>query len=330
MRSLQYIQNGRKYIPKISVVIPAYNYGKYIEECIKSVLKQTWKNLEIIVVDDGSTDGTSNIIKNMTLSLSESFKNYRSFIYIYQENKGFPSAHNVGLKKSTGDYVLFLDADDFLWIDDAIEQLFYSISHYDGVMAFGRYVKVWENSRVEFLEYYSSKKVLSSEEAVRNLILRDFIPLGGALINGNIAREIGFDERIPFLQDYPFKIKVASRGKVIFVDAIILGYRQHEFSVSKNKLRMYQDTLKALEIIKKERQIHIPNRIYLKSLSRLYYKIGQEYELQETLREAFCKYLRSVIYYPFNYKAWILLLGLLFGGILAKLRRYKSRVKNVS
>lgn len=311
----------RKNIPKISVIIPAYNYGRYIEECLKSVFIQTWKNLEIIVVNDGSTDETSKIVENF---ISSYHSDHIDFIYIYQENKGFPSAHNVGLKKSSGDYVLFLDADDFFWENCSIEKLYYDLSRYDGVMAFGKYVKVWEDGRVEFSNYYSPKKVLSSQEAVNSLILRDFIPLGGALVRGDIARKIGFDERVPFLQDYPFKIRVASYGKVVYCDSVVLGYRQHTTSVSSNKLKMYQDTLKILKLMREEGWVSLSNKIYGRSLSRLYYKIGQEYELQNIFKKAFFEYIRAIIYYPFNYKAWVLLIGLLFGGILKKIRKWKE------
>ena len=89
----------------ISIIIPTYNYAEYIQKAIDSVLAQTYKNCEIIVVDDGSTDNTQEIIENK-------YKN--KVRYYYQENKGAPAARNKGIKKSKGEYLSFLDADDYL------------------------------------------------------------------------------------------------------------------------------------------------------------------------------------------------------------------------
>jgi len=92
-------------MPKISVIIPTYNYGKYIERAIDSVLEQSYRSFEIVVVDDGSTDNTRLIIER---------KDKEKVRYFYQENKGASAARNKGVKESKGKYLIFLDADDAL------------------------------------------------------------------------------------------------------------------------------------------------------------------------------------------------------------------------
>ncbi|WP_026524918.1 glycosyltransferase family 2 protein [Butyrivibrio sp. MB2005] len=100
---------------KVSVIIPTYNNGKYIEKCIRSVLDQTYKNLEIIVIDDGSTDDTK--------SICESFmEGETKVVYYYQQNQGVSVARNYGIEIATGDFVMFVDSDDWL-SDDCIETL---------------------------------------------------------------------------------------------------------------------------------------------------------------------------------------------------------------
>ena len=94
---------------KISVIIPTYNYGRFIKEAVESVLKQTFPVAEIIVVDDGSTDNTEEIVK----ALGEKVR------YIKQENNGVGAARNNGVKNSYGDLIAFLDADD-LWLPKKI------------------------------------------------------------------------------------------------------------------------------------------------------------------------------------------------------------------
>lgn len=92
---------------KASVIIPVYNSERYIENCLKSLLNQDYQNIEIIVVNDGSTDSSEKIIKE--------YSKKKSLVkYIYQDNFGAPSARNKGLSKATGDYIIFFDSDDFV------------------------------------------------------------------------------------------------------------------------------------------------------------------------------------------------------------------------
>jgi glycosyltransferase involved in cell wall biosynthesis len=104
---------------KVSVIIPAYNVEMYIEECICSVLSQTLEELELIVVDDGSKDGTAEIIKRYE-AIDQRVQ------YVYQENKGIGASRNTGWRKATGDYIYFLDSDDFIHPDTL--KVFYDIA----------------------------------------------------------------------------------------------------------------------------------------------------------------------------------------------------------
>ena len=99
-------------MPEISVIIPTFNYGKYIERAIDSILTQTYQDFEIIVVDDGSTDNTKEIIRS---------KKSDKIRYFYQENKGAPAARNKGIVESKGKYIAFLDADDE-WLPTKLEK----------------------------------------------------------------------------------------------------------------------------------------------------------------------------------------------------------------
>ena len=93
--------------PLVSVVIPVYNCAEYIGECIDSVAEQTYDNIEIIVVNDGSKDGSENIIKDKR-------KRYRNILYYKQRNKGVSAARNLGIKKARGEYITFVDGDDLV------------------------------------------------------------------------------------------------------------------------------------------------------------------------------------------------------------------------
>ena len=94
-------------IPKVSIIIPCYNVEEYIEKCIKSVLNQTYENLEVILIDDGSTDNTNQVILKTTM-------NKENIKYITNKNAGVSNARNTGIKAATGDYIMFIDSDDYI------------------------------------------------------------------------------------------------------------------------------------------------------------------------------------------------------------------------
>lgn len=101
---------------KVSVIIPIYNGGKYFADCIQSILDQSFTNIEIIVINDGSTDGSLSLIKSYV-------QNDSRVVVINQKNKGVSAARNAGLSKARGDYIMFVDADDYIARKDALELL---------------------------------------------------------------------------------------------------------------------------------------------------------------------------------------------------------------
>ena len=105
-------------LPLISIVIPVYNVEAYIEHCIHNILSQTYRNLEVIIVNDGSPDDSIKIAKELT-------KDDSRFIYIDKENGGQSDARNAGLDIATGDYIFFCDPDDFMF-EKSIENLYYA------------------------------------------------------------------------------------------------------------------------------------------------------------------------------------------------------------
>lgn len=115
---------------KVSVIIPAYNAEKYVKEALDSLKNQTYKNVEIVVIDDGSTDKTYEIVHNYA-------SEYSNLILVHQENGGVCAARNKGLDLATGDYIMFLDADDY-FSQDAIETLYVDMKRNNADLAVGR------------------------------------------------------------------------------------------------------------------------------------------------------------------------------------------------
>ena len=189
---------------KISIIVPGYNAEKFARECIESVINQTYTNLEIILVDDGSKDSTGEIFE-------EYAKRDRRVIVIHQENKGISEARNAGLDKATGEYIMFIDADD-LYEENTCELLYNEIKRTDADYVIGNYIHItyegekWDDPvfdqasfddfKIETTDYKKSFFVMNSTiNAMLKLsgkILADGTYAKGVL-NGQIASVCGID-----------------------------------------------------------------------------------------------------------------------------------------
>ncbi len=147
----------------VSIIIPVYNVASYVERCVTSLLKQTYKNIEIILINDGSTDNSSEVCNNFIKT-----HNGKGLHLIEQENSGVSSARNAGLNKANGEYVMFVDADD--WVDETyVEKLYTAIKDNDADFAYCGFIE-WhsEEKQIKFtkanalyslIEYYKQFKM---------------------------------------------------------------------------------------------------------------------------------------------------------------------------
>ena len=156
---------------KVSVIIPIYNVKPYLERCVKSVLDQTYKKLEVILIDDGSTDGSGELCDELA-TVDE------RIIVIHQENQGLSGARNTGIRQATGEYIIFLDSDDAWLIVNGLEQLLQRNTPENDLIIF-KNVDFWEKGRstrsndynVEILNQYPDAQTVFSH-LVRTQTLR--------------------------------------------------------------------------------------------------------------------------------------------------------------
>lgn len=142
---------------RLSVIIPVYNGEKYIEETLESMVTQTVENFEVIIVDDGSTDGTAQICKKYC-------DEYNDFFYIYQEHKGVYAARNSGIEKAKCEYLLFLDCGDLL-TDGSVEAIFKCSDENDADVVTGR---CWRNGDIEY-EYDKALDIIATMPSVEKM-----------------------------------------------------------------------------------------------------------------------------------------------------------------
>ncbi len=142
---------------KVSVIIPVYNVKPYLERCVQSVMRQTFKDVEILLVDDGSTDGSGEVCDHLATSQT-------NIIVIHQKNQGLSGARNTGISRAKGEYVIFLDSDDVWLLDNGLELLFKESPKGCDLIVFKR-VDFWKNGRREDSKDYDLRTIASFSDS---------------------------------------------------------------------------------------------------------------------------------------------------------------------
>jgi glycosyltransferase involved in cell wall biosynthesis len=245
-------------IPKISVVIPAYNSEKTIKATIDSVLNQTFTNLELIIINDGSQDSTLDIVSQIQDSRIKIF----SF-----GNAGGNVSRNRGLHQAVGEFISFLDADD-LWTPDKLaSQLKALQENVDAKVAYSWTDYIDENG--EFL--FSGTHNTFNGDIYEKLLVNNFLENGS---NPLIYREAlielaGFDESLKAAQDWDMWLRLAAKYNFVGVPSSHILYRVSANSLSSNLFRQEKACLQVLEHAYKARP-SIGKNIWYLSLANLY------------------------------------------------------------
>ncbi len=227
----------------VSVIIPTYNYAKYIEETLNSVKNQSYANWECIVIDDGSNDNTREIVEKLV-------KQDNRFIYIYQKNNGVSSARNKGVSMAKGEYIQFLDGDDLLQQeklfsqikcfeeDKKIDIVYNDVRFFDDENSSNLKTSLNGNKKEDWMPKISTSGTALVEQFSRI----NFIVINSPLIKKNIFNKVGvFDETMKALEDWDFWMRCAIRGCYFHFNSISNAYalvRVHDGSLSTQKLLM--------------------------------------------------------------------------------------------
>ena len=263
----------------ISIIVPIYNTSKYLRKCLDSVINQTKKNIEIILVNDGSTDDSDSIIKSYEDSRIRYYKN---------QNMGIGKTRNFGIKKAVGKYIMFLDSDDYL-PSDSCEKLYNVASKNNADMVVSDYY-VDNSSNIKYFKTDSFKA--SSLKENPNLLLN--INLGPC--NKIYRRELIVDNDIYFIENYkyedaPFVIMcIEYSNKIVKVNEALTYYVVHPGSETTNRDKKIFDILEIVEIIRKR----LLKYDYLKEqLNCLIvgiitnYTVQQRYQKDKSIRNSF-------------------------------------------
>ncbi len=226
---------------KVSVIVPVYNSSKYLEECINSVIKQSYKNLEIIIVNDKSTDNS--------LSIINSFNDKRIKVINLKENSGVSIARNKGVEVSTGDLICFLDSDDY-WNLKKIERQVKFIKNKAFIYSDYEFLKGTKRHRVKV------PKTITYKEAIKNTT----IFTSTVMFNMEyLTKEDIYMPNVKLGQDSSTWWKVLKKAGIAYGENDVLSiYRVGERSLSSNKIRSAIGTWKILKM----EDLNVLYRIY--------------------------------------------------------------------
>lgn len=279
----------------ISVIIPTYNRANYIKRALESVINQTYKNVEVIVVDDNSSDNTEEIVKN--------YSNKHNFIkYIkHDKNKGGSAARNTGVENSSGDFIAFLDSDDE-WVETKLEKcikIFNSNQDVDLIY-----------SDIYLVNELTNKEVIDKKELWDDyyfgLLQRNII--GGTssiVIRRSVFEQVGgFKVGLPSCQDWDFYLEIAKEHKIYLINEPLTKYYIHPNSISGNIDRVIEGHL---HILKKVNSIIYDENKYTDKkniiISEQYFTIAYLYTNFKNFKKAKEYYFKALRENPKNKRA---------------------------
>jgi glycosyltransferase involved in cell wall biosynthesis len=293
----------RTFTPKVSVIIPTYNRSSLVKEAVKSVLAQTFKDFEVIVIDDGSTDDTRNVIEGIGDGRVK---------YFHKQNGGVSSARNLGLSKANSVYVAFLDSDD-LWPENFLEVMLRELQkNPDYSAAYCARTLLYPDGRK--VESHNAK-YCESGWITRDLFRKTFIQTSTICLRRIALQKFSFDKSLRNAEDSDAWLKLSTEIQFLFVPDIQVVFRadhrvtprRDSSSINCNRIRVLERFYYRLGGYK-----FVPKNIAKRKLSHAYRSVAKNYYQRQCRSAAICLYKRAARYLPLDIRLyWGLLQALL-------------------
>ncbi len=307
-------------IPMVSVIVPTYNRAHLLGRALQSILKQTYKDFEVIVVDDGSTDNTMDVVR---------FFRALKINYIkHSENKGEPAARNTGVKAARGEYVAFLDSDDE-WLPEKLEKemdVFKKEPSRLGVV----YSDMCEIERNGDRCIWKSPTFMPEDGLFYKRALKYHIygiGIGSAVVKKECFGKAGlFDERLSYYVDLDFFIRLSKHYYFYHIREPLMNYH-----VTSDSFRWVTSAhIESEELILKKYFDDIKQD--RKTLSTHYWRMGRFLCMHNDAKKSRPYLVKAIFAYPLNYKAIVFLILSIFGNriffAIKKKKRTSKKKKN--
>lgn len=266
---------------KVSVIVPIYNAQKYIHKCVKSIINQTYKNLEIILVNDGSTDKSDEICQQLSTIDNR-------IIVLNESNLGVSAARNFGLEKASGNFITFIDIDDYIE-NSYIKELLDCLMKNKVDISYCSALSENENGEILNVEY-NNDYLISSPDYDWNSEYSHCV-VRGALYRRSVIKKIRFDEDLSVGEDTLFFAKAINNSQKIYcLKDALYHYVIYNFSVSHGKF----DKKKMDEIVSWKRICRLSNETAKVACALRCQAIIQKYYTSSSFRDKYYKEVKKV------------------------------------
>lgn len=277
----------------VSVILPTYNCARFLQESVGSVLSQTYHLYEIIVVDDGSTDNTREVLQPFIQRIR--------YLHL-EQNKGLPTARNTGIQSARGAYIAFIDADD-LWLPEKLEtDIECFAQHPDTSMVYSKHLNIDEKGK-EF-DGATQKRLPSGRIFLQLFSEQNFIISSSVVVRKEVFETTGlFDERLFNCQDWDMWLRIAFSFQAAGINKPLVKYRHNPHSLSKNRenvLKYQKQVIDKTYTAFKDTVGGISEKLYHRRLASQYAKAGRYYVRTGNKRLARENFRMSLKYDPLN------------------------------
>jgi glycosyltransferase involved in cell wall biosynthesis len=276
--------------PLVSAVIPTYNYGRFVAEAVESALAQTYSPLEVIVVDDGSTDDT----RERLAAFGDRIR------YVYQPNQGLSAARNTGVREARGEWIAFLDSDD-VWHPRRVElQMAHAACQPDaGLIAadsFSDSSRRWPA--------FDPHNIPATPVSMKEILIRSRFGPGGVLARRECFDLVGgFDTTLRSAEDRDMWLRIAARYPLVKLSAPLWWYRQHSGSMSSAAVRMEQNEMRVIRRMLDSSDGRREGRLLRrKSLGYTYKSAAVRYLMDGNAVQAMKRLAASVALWPLPFR----------------------------
>lgn len=301
--------------PLVSVVIPTYNRAHLVCDALNSVLRQTYRPLEILLVDDGSTDQTNQVAATWWDDAME--EELVTFHFIEQENQGGNVARNTGIKNATGEYIAFLDSDDE-WHPLKIEK---QISVFENASVGAVYCGLQHIDLLRKKVIEPTKRQYPSGNLLSQMLIRDVTAATSTyIVKREVFDNVGFfDETLQARQDWDLWIRIALEYHIGVVPEVLVNFREHagERTASNpyKEIQGFQTIRSKYKVVLKMQPFSVKRKaksIYCKRMGRVHFhhNISRVKALQF--------YLHAILLNPADFDAWAAFAGMLLPQFLRK------------
>ena len=293
----------------VSIIIPTYSYARYIGEAIDSILSQTFKDFEIIVIDDGSTDGTGDIIN----------KKYPMARYFFKNQGGVSSARNMGITVAKGAFIAFLDADD-IWLSEKLEkQIDVFNKQTDVGMVFTEHSTFDKFNRTVDKSFGKREKLMKGD-VVRNIFSNSYLTTSTVMVRKEVFDKVGlFEEHLRAAEDDNMWMRIAMDYQIELIDDPLVRYRISEGSLSRTFNNCIEGVKKNIELIR-SRYPDLYIRLGQKSIRGKYFVIyfneGYHCFTNKEYDAAKKHFIKSMSFNPYKVKTYIYYFSSFFSPVI--------------